>query len=109
MLEGATHTDVAIDLADLATLRLEPGSRMAEMDWGHLVTGETARRIVCDAAVTPVLVGDDGEILHVGRTTRTVPAATRRALNLRDRHCQGEEGTCPVPAEECTPHHIVHV
>jgi hypothetical protein len=105
---GGQRPHVSV-IADLATLRLEPGSRMAELDWGTLVTGETARRIVCDAAITPVLVGDDGEILHVGRTTRTVPASTRRALNLRDRHCQGKDGTCPVPAEECTPHHIVHV
>jgi hypothetical protein len=94
-------------VADLATLRLEPGSPLAELDWGPLVTGETARRIACDAAITPVLVDEKGEILHVGRSTRTVPAPTRKALNLRDRHCQGEEGSCPVPAEECTPHHLI--
>jgi hypothetical protein len=75
-------------VAELSTLRLEPGSKLAELDWGPLVTGETARRIGCDASVTPVLVGADGEILHVGRRSRTVPAPTRRALNLRDRHCR---------------------
>ena len=93
-------------VAELSTLRLEKGSRLAELDWGPLVTGETARRIGCDAAVTPVLVGPEGEILHVGRRTRTVPASTRRALNLRDRRCQWQG--CTVPASQCSPHHKVH-
>ena len=93
-------------VADLATLRLEPGSQLAQMDWGPLVSGETARRIGCDTSVTPVLVDANGEILHVGRRSRTVPAPTRRALNLRDRHCQW--AGCRMPASTCTPHHAWH-
>jgi hypothetical protein len=94
-------------IADEATMRREPGSRMAQLDWkGPLVTGETARRIACDASVTRVTVGPDGEVLRVGRRSRTIPAPTRRALNLRDRHCQGPG--CEMPADLCTPHHRVH-
>lgn len=93
-------------VADLATLRLEPGSRLAQLDWGSLVTGETARRIGCDANITPVLVDGNGELLHVGRRTRTVSPRMRRALNLRDGHCQGRG--CGAPPEDCTPHHIRH-
>ena len=93
-------------VADVATLRLEPGSRLAELNWGPLVTGETVRRIGCDAAITPVLVDGEGEILHVGRRTRSVPPRMRRALNLRDRHCQGPG--CAMPAEDCVPHHLHH-
>jgi len=93
-------------VAELSTLRLEPGSKLADLDWGALVTGETARRIGCDCSITPVVVDEGGEILHVGRRTRSVPAPTRRALNLRDRHCQGPG--CEVPAPECSPHHIAH-
>src|SRR5882672_820642 len=59
-------------VADLATLRLEPGSRLAQLDWGPLLTGHTARRIAEDADITPVLVNQAGNILHVGRRTRTV-------------------------------------
>ena len=94
-------------VADLATLRLEPGSRLAQLDWGPLVTGHTARRIADDAAITPVLVDGAGNLLHVGRRSRVVPAAVRRALNLRDQHCQ--EPGCTMPAELCTPHHERHV
>ena len=93
-------------IAELSTLRLEPGSPLAELDWGPLVTGETVRRLGCDAAVTPVLVGTGGELLHVGRRSRSIPRPVRRALNLRDRHCQS--GGCPVAAEDCTPHHRRH-
>src|SRR5262249_6604360 len=42
-------------VAELSTLRLEPGSRLAQLDWGPLLTGESPRRIACDAAITPVI------------------------------------------------------
>jgi Domain of unknown function (DUF222) len=93
-------------VADLATLRLEPGSRLAQLDWGPLVTGQTARRIAEDASITPVLVGSDRNVLHVGCRSRAVPAPVRRALNLRDQRCQGPG--CTMPPELCTPHHRVH-
>jgi Domain of unknown function (DUF222) len=92
-------------VADLATLRLEPGSRMAQLDWATLVTGQTARRIAEDAAITPVLV-DEGKVLHVGRRSRAVPAPVRRALNLRDQGCRAPG--CTMPPDLCTPHHERH-
>jgi len=93
--------------ADLATLRLEPGSPLAELDWGQLVTGETARRIACDAQLTPVLTDSRGNVLHVGRSRRFPTVRQRKALNLRDLHCQAPG--CTVPAERCEAHHIRHV
>ncbi len=93
-------------VAELSTLRLEQGSRLAQLDWGPLVTGETARRIADDCSITPVLVDSDGAILHVGRSSRSVPAPMRKALNLRDRHCQAPG--CTMPPELCVPHHKVH-
>jgi Domain of unknown function (DUF222) len=91
--------------ADLETLKLTPGSKLAALDWGEYVTGETARRIGCDAAITPVVVSG-GEILYVGRTSRAVPPKMREELNLRDRHCQADG--CDVDARRCIPHHIIH-
>jgi Domain of unknown function (DUF222) len=92
-------------VADLSTLRLEPGSKLARMDWGPGMTGESARRIGCDCTVTPV-VTDKGRIVHVGRATRTVSSRMRKAVNVRDEHCQGPG--CTVPAAECTVHHVEH-
>jgi hypothetical protein len=93
-------------IAELSTLRLEPGSPLAQLDWGPLVTGETARRIACDASVTPVLEDSNRDILHVGRRSRTLRTPLRRALHLRDRHCKGPG--CTMPALQCEPHHRVH-
>ena len=93
-------------VADLATLRLEPGSRLAQLDWGPRVTGRTARRIAEDCDITPVLVDEQGEILHVGRRTRAVPTRVRKAVNLRDRHCQ--EPGCDATPDQCQCHHIEH-
>src|ERR1041385_362272 len=95
-------------VANVETMRLEPGSPMAQLDWGGpLVTGQTARRIAEDADITPVLVNGAGDVLYVGRRTRTVSTRIRKALNLRDRHCQ--EPGCDVVAELCIPHHLRHV
>ena len=104
-LHGGERPHVTL-VASVETLRLEPGSPLAKLDWGHLVTGETARRIGCDAAVSPVLVDADGSIVAAGRRTRTVSPATRRALNLRDQRCVAPG--CTVRPDDCTPHHRIH-
>jgi hypothetical protein len=66
---------------------------------------DTARRLLCDAGVVPVLEDSAGTPLDVGRKTRTFSAALRRALVARD-------GGCRFPG--CTNrrftdgHHIRH-
>ncbi|MYB99562.1 MAG: HNH endonuclease, partial [Gemmatimonadetes bacterium] len=48
---------------------------------------ETSRRMACDAA--RVAMGHrDGEVVSVGRRTRTIPPHIRRALEERDRGCR---------------------
>jgi hypothetical protein len=71
---------------------------------GTRVSAETARRLGCDAAAVTVLRGSDGSVLDVGRRTRTIPPALRRALEIRD-------GGCRFPGcglRFCDSHHIVH-
>ena len=48
---------------------------------------ETARRLACDAAIVPMLEAS-GQPLDVGRKTRAIPPALRRALTSRDRGCR---------------------
>ncbi len=55
---------------------------------GIHVSAETARRLACDAATVTMRHGSGGEILDVGRRTRTISPALRRALVARDRQCR---------------------
>ena len=55
---------------------------------GIHVSAETARRLACDAAKVEMQHGPGGEILDVGRRTRTISPALRRALAARDRQCR---------------------
>ena len=57
-------------------------------DGGIHVSAESARRLACDAAKVEMQHGAGGEILDVGRRTRTISPALRRALASRDGHCR---------------------
>ena len=65
-----------------------PESSGAEFDDGPIVAVETARRLGCDGALIGVVEGEKGEPLAVGRRTRAVPPAIRRALRVRDGGCR---------------------
>ena len=80
----------------------EPG--MSELEDGTRVSAETARRLACDAGRVEVRTDADGSVLDVGRRTRTVPSALRRALEARDRGCRFPG--CGLRFTEA--HHIVH-
>jgi hypothetical protein len=56
------------------------------LDGGPAISGDTARRLSCDAPVV-ALVERNGEVLSVGRKSRRVSTALYRALRSRDRHC----------------------
>ena len=71
---------------------------------GIHVSAETARRLACDAAKVTMRHGPAGEVLSVGRRTRTISPALRRALAARDRHCRFPG----CRATRCDSHHIVH-
>jgi hypothetical protein len=64
------------------------GAREAYLDDGTRVSAETFRRVSCDGALVAVTTGAEGGVLDVGRRTRAVPVAIRRALWSRDRGCR---------------------
>jgi len=81
-----------------------PHSGRSELEDGTRVSAETSRRLCCDTSlvrITYAAPGSDGggsggsgapdpdaSILSVGRRTRTIPPALRRALEIRDRGCR---------------------
>ena len=69
------------------------------------LSSATARRLACDAALAPIFEDGEGNVLNVGRKTRAVSPALRRALKLRDQGCRfpGCTQTRYVDA-----HHVQH-
>ena len=107
----------------------EPG--LSELEDGTRVSAETARRLSCDASRIEVRHdassatssanrsaqgsangsakrsthgSTNGAVLDVGRKTRTIPSALRRALDARDRGCRFPG--CGLRFTDA--HHIVH-
>ena len=72
---------------DVETLR-DGGAGRCELEDGPSLAVETVRRLACDASVVSIVENEQGEPLNVGRKTRTIPPAIRRALNARDRGCR---------------------
>ncbi len=88
---------------DVETLAAGAEGR-AELADGPAIAGETARRLACDAGLV-LLAERDGLPLSVGRRTRTISPALRRALQARDGGCRfpGCTNTRFVEA-----HHVTH-
>ncbi len=59
-----------------------------ELDDGPAIAAEVARRLGCGASVVAIVEDGHGNPLHVGRRTRAIPPALRRALASRDRGCR---------------------
>ncbi len=78
------HVVIHLDQAVLGP----DGAREAFLDDGTRVSAETFRRVSCDSAFVAVTTGAEGRVLDVGRKTRAVPVAIRRALWSRDRGCR---------------------
>jgi len=73
---------------DAETLSADGELGQSELEDGTRVSAETSRRLACDASVVSIGHGSDGSVLDVGRKTRTIPPAVRRALEARDRGCR---------------------
>jgi hypothetical protein len=91
------HVDATV-LADPA----RPGQSVLED--GERVSAETSRRLACEATRVEMRHAANGQGLDVGRRTRAIPPALRRALEARDRGCRFPG--CGV--RHAQGHHIHH-
>ena len=80
-------------------------SRTCELGEGHALAIETARRLACDASLVGIVDDQNGEPLNVGRKTRAISPAFRRALQARDGGCR-----CPGCGRTrfTHAHHVIH-
>lgn len=73
---------------------------------GEPLADHALRRLLCDAAVTRVVLDPPSQPLDVGRTTRLITAAQRRALRIRDNGCRYPG--CDRPHAWTDAHHVTH-
>ncbi len=85
-LAGGDRHQIVVHV-DVETLKHDAAGR-CELEEGPGLAAETARRLACDASLISIVENEKGEPLNVGRKTRTIPPAIRRALNSRDRGCR---------------------
>ena len=90
---------------EVETLKENGSGAEAEIeDRGH-VPAETSRRLACDCAKVHWHETNQGEPLNIGRKTRSIPPAIRRALKRRDQGCRFPGCTC---SRFVDAHHIQH-
>ena len=102
--EAVSGTDTSARSAQPPHGPLGSAGPRSELDDGTRVSAETSRRLACDAGMVRIHHAPDGSILDVGRRTRTIPPAVRRALEARD-------GGCRFPGcglRFTDAHHITH-
>lgn len=83
---GETKTELVVHV-DTESLQGDETHGQCAVADGPALAPETARRLGCDAAA--VMVRErNGKPLSVGRRTRVIPPALRRALRSRDQGCR---------------------
>ena len=105
-LDGGTAGDryqvvVHVDEEGLAD---QGDAGQAALEDGVHISAGTSRRIACDASTVVMRHGRGGRVLDVGRKTRTIPPAIRRALSARDRRCRFPG----CGSRHCDAHHVRH-
>ena len=79
-----------------------PGSGLAA--FSGPIPAEDVRQLACDAELIPAVLGEQGQVLDLGRAARLFPPHIRKALLARDLGCAFPGCTVPGPWTEA--HHI---
>ncbi|MBS3748017.1 MAG: DUF222 domain-containing protein [Wenzhouxiangellaceae bacterium] len=87
------------------TLAADGETADAELESGARVSAETSRRLACDCGIVHWHEDEAGSALDVGRKTRSIPPAIRRALQRRDQGCRFPGCTAHKYVDA---HHITH-
>ena len=79
---------VVVAHVPLAAVTDESSEVAGQLERGELISGETVRRIACDATIVIALDDDVGHTMYEGRARRFPTDAQRREIMRRDRHCR---------------------
>lgn len=100
---GADRHHVVIHV-DADTLK-DCSDGRCEVEHGSALSVQTVRRITCDTSLVRIEENEHGDVLNVGRKTRTISPGLRRALNARDSGCRFPGCTYHRFTDA---HHVVH-
>jgi hypothetical protein len=84
----------------------KPGDPVGQTEHGHPVTRATAERLLCDCAMSRVVLDADSVPVDLGVTARLPSPAQRRALAARDGGCTFPG--CDRPPGWTQAHHVIH-
>ncbi len=100
------HVTVTVSERTLRVDNSRQGASPGEL-WGQgPCSGDTARLFACDGEITRLVHGPDSEPTDLGRATRVISKALRKALDARDGGCV--HSNCDRPPEWCDAHHVKH-
>jgi len=85
---SADRYQVVVHISDRIENLSDDSDFDACIENGPHVSAETSRRIACDSSVLGIKEDENGEPLAIGRKTRSIPPAMRRALRMRDEGCR---------------------
>ncbi|HEY9287864.1 MAG TPA: DUF222 domain-containing protein [Candidatus Dormibacteraeota bacterium] len=101
--DGSTSRPHLVIRTTVETLTRTAGSPAGEIEDGGTIPAETVRRLGCDARISRIAARGELEG-EIGRASRTISPARRRALEARDKHCVF--GGCDKPPIWCDGHHL---
>jgi hypothetical protein len=92
-MNGGDKYQVVVHVSEesLSSVRAEPVEALwsdCRFDDGVAIANESAHRLSCDCSVVRMTEDEEGNPLNVGRKTRSIPPALKRALNSRDQGCR---------------------
>ncbi|MEY2422281.1 MAG: hypothetical protein QOI95_2348, partial [Acidimicrobiaceae bacterium] len=77
-----------------------PFTRMCELADGTVITPAQAVPYLCEGDIERIIFDTPSRVIDVGVRQRFFTGALRRAIEVRDRHCQHPSG-CNTAAEHC--------
>jgi hypothetical protein len=98
------HVVLGIDLEDLVDPSTGRGA--GDLGFGAVISAARARWLACDADISRIVMGPDGQPLNLGREHRVVTPGLRRAVERRDKSCVF--AGCGAPTWWCDVHHLIH-
>jgi hypothetical protein len=103
---GLPRNSITSVVATVALDDLKNGTGSAWLDGvGEPISALTVQEKLCDAGFRNLVLGNDGEVLHLDRDYRLFQPAQRIAAGVRDGGCVFPG--CPAPPSWCEVHHVI--